>query len=223
MNRHIVVYDFESDGVNPNECNAVELACVVIDPFTLEVIPNSEFCSDIRPDNFDDKDYLSDERLDTIKWHCKIKNCTQEQLLAKWDESPRLDVTWNLFVQHVNKYNKTNQQYDAPISAGMNIRNFDNIIADRFNKKFGITKLFNHEVIDIRDLAFYWLCWDNTLKSRSMDSLRKYFGISGENAHSAMKDVNDSAQIICRFLKYHKALFTKDKFKNSMKEDKCTV
>ena len=55
------------------------------------------------------------------------------------------------------------------------------------------------------------------LKSYSMDSLRDYFGISKDGAHDAIKDVKDTAEIMIRFMKLHRNLASKIKFKNSFK------
>ena len=65
------------------------------------------------------------------------------------------------------------------------------------------------------NLVFYWFEHNNELKSYTLDSLRDYFGISKTGAHDALKDVMDTAQIIIRFLKLHRNLGQKVKFKNS--------
>jgi hypothetical protein len=221
MLKHICVFDFETDGKDPNTCNPVELACVMIDPYSLEVIPGSEFDSYMRPEGIDKEDYLTgvegEKRLETVKWHAKLRKCSNEEILDKWKNAPLPEVVWPLFVAHVEKYNKTKSQFEAPIAAGMNIKNYDLFIVSRLNEKFGIKRLFNHEIIDIRDMALFLLIWDNTLKSRSMDSLRNYFGMAESAAHTAIADVKDSATIITRCLKYFKSGFKKDKFRNSMK------
>jgi DNA polymerase III epsilon subunit-like protein len=56
------------------------------------------------------------------------------------------------------------------------------------------------------------------LSSYSLDNVRKYFGISGEGAHDALKDVKDCAEILIRFMKLHRNLSSKVKFKNSFLE-----
>jgi DNA polymerase III epsilon subunit-like protein len=215
----IVVFDFETDGKNPEECNPVEIGALVIDQYSLEPIKGSEFVSNIRPEGIDDPGYLTEARLDTIDWHCKLKNRTRNDLIEEWKTYPRENVVWNLFSKHVDKYNKGGTQYTAPVSAGMNIRKFDNHIVDRLNKKYKISRMFNYEDIDIRDIAFLTLCWDYTLKSRSMDSLRKYFGLDDTNAHTALKDVWDSTSILCRYLKYFKNTFHNKKFRDSMRPE----
>jgi len=39
----ICVFDFETDGSNPECCSPVQIAALMIDPKKLEVIPDSEF------------------------------------------------------------------------------------------------------------------------------------------------------------------------------------
>jgi DNA polymerase III epsilon subunit-like protein len=65
------------------------------------------------------------------------------------------------------------------------------------------------------NLVFYWFENNSDLKSYTLDSLRDYFGISKDGAHDALKDVRDTAEIIIRFLKLHRSLSQKIKFKNS--------
>jgi DNA polymerase III epsilon subunit-like protein len=50
-----------------------------------------------------------------------------------------------------------------------------------------------------------------------MDNLREYFGIDKDGAHDAIKDVKDTADIMIRFMKLHRNVASKVKFKNSFK------
>ena len=214
---HFCVFDFETDQKQPELCNPVEVACAMLDPFSLQFVKGSEFRSGIRPYSIDDADYLTKDRLDTIKWHCGLKKCTQQELLTEWRSFPHENVVWQQFRDHVNIYNKSNSRYHAPIAAGMNVKNFDIPIADRLDIRYKYTTCFNYEVVDLRDLAFTWLRWDKSLQKRSLDSLREYFGIEQSNAHNAMPDVEDAGNLISRFLILQKGLFPKVKFKNSLK------
>ena len=45
--------------------------------------------------------------------------------------------------------------------------------------------------------------------------MRDYLGISKEGAHDAMKDVNDCAAMLIRFLRLHRNEAKKIKFRNS--------
>jgi hypothetical protein len=47
--------------------------------------------------------------------------------------------------------------------------------------------------------------------------MRDYLGIDKANAHNASKDVEDCAQILIRFLRLHKKLSQKIKFKDAFK------
>ena len=50
MNKNkICVFDFETDGANPNECSPVQLAAVMVDPYRLEIIKDSEFNINLKP------------------------------------------------------------------------------------------------------------------------------------------------------------------------------
>lgn len=223
MLKPICNFDFETDTANPETANPVEVACHIIDQFNLEVIRGSEFVSKIRPEGIDSPDYFTEERNSTIAFHCKLKKCTKEELIEEWKSYPLEKDVWQLFVAHVNKYNRGATQWDAPIPAGQNIINFDLPIIERLKKKYGTNRLFNHEVLDLRHISFLFLIWDTNLRKRSMDSLRDYFGISGENAHTAMKDVEDVGLILCRFLKYCKSGFSRSKFKDSFKKVEAEV
>ncbi len=214
---HFCVFDFETDEKNPELCNPVEVACAMLDPFSLKFIKGSEFCSNIRPYTIDEPDYLTKDRLDTIKFHCNLKGCTQQELLDEWRSNPTENVVWQQFKDHVDIYNKSNSRWHAPIACGMNIKIFDLVIADRLNVRYKQSNFFNYENIDLRDLAFTWLRWDKQLRKRGLDSLREYFGIEQDNAHSAMPDVYDSGNLISKFLLLQKGLFPRVKFKGSLK------
>jgi len=213
---HICIFDFETDSKKPLSCNPVEVACAMLDPFSLKLVKGSEFCSGIRPYNIDDIDYLTKDRLDTIAWHCRRKGCTQQELLTEWRSYPYEKVVWQQFVSHINIYSKQNSRFHAPVAAGMNIKNFDLIIVDRLNVRYKQIEFFNYEIVDLRDLAFTWLRWDKRLHERSLDSLREYFGIDQGSSHTAMADVYDTSTLISRFLLLQKELFPKMKFKGSL-------
>tara|TARA_R110000824_G_scaffold22324_5_gene81835 strand:+ start:47 stop:709 length:663 start_codon:yes stop_codon:yes gene_type:complete len=213
---YFCVFDFETDHSDPHLCNPVQVACMMIDPYNLEILDNSKFCSDMKPDNIDDPEYLTDGRSKTIEWHAKKDKCSKEDILAKWRDSPPTKIVWNNFVQHINKYNPKKSQWNAPYPCGMNINNFDMIILKTLNERYNISKLFNYETFDLRERLFTSLIWDTSLKSRSMDNIRKHFGMSSENAHDALQDVKDTAKIIQRFLKHDKNLFDRTRYKGCM-------
>lgn len=216
---NFVVFDFETDSADPYTCNPVEIAAMVIDPYNLELIESSIFHSNIKPEGLDTEGYLTDEKLQTIKWHCKNRGCSQDELLDIWRNAPPQKNVWTNFVQHINKYNPGKTQSNAPVACGMNIRNFDLIISNKLNEKYKITKLFNYEVVDLRDMFFYSLVWEQDIKSRSLDNMRKFFGMSNANSHTALQDVRDEASLIIRYLNFFKNTYhrTPNPYKGCMK------
>ena len=65
------------------------------------------------------------------------------------------------------------------------------------------------------NILFYWFEYNNELKNYTLDNLRDYLGIDKTNAHDALKDVKDTAEIMIRFLKLHRSLSSKIKFRGS--------
>jgi DNA polymerase III epsilon subunit-like protein len=206
---YFIVFDFETDGTDPETCQPVQVASVAIDPFNLEVVDGSEFCSDMKPIGIDKDEYFTDSVNKTIAWHAGIAKTTKEDVIKRWKSAPAQKLVWKNFVQHINKYNKNKAQYSAPVPCGMNIRNFDLPIVRRLNSTYKVSRLFNYEVVDLRDLFFYSLVWDNEVRSRSMDNMRKYFGMSNAGAHDALQDVKDTSVFIIRYLKFFKNVFNR--------------
>jgi DNA polymerase III epsilon subunit-like protein len=65
------------------------------------------------------------------------------------------------------------------------------------------------------NIAWLWFESVSDIKSLSLDNLRDYLGIDKTNAHDAIKDVKDCAEILIRFLRLHRTLSKKIKFKGS--------
>jgi exonuclease I len=57
------------------------------------------------------------------------------------------------------------------------------------------------------DNMFMWTEGDPSIKSISMDSLRDRMGLSKDNAHDALQDVKDTANIMIKFMKTHRAVY----------------
>ena len=136
---------------------------------------------------------------------------------------PRLDKNnflaeksvWKKFIQFVDQYNWKGTQWFAPIPAGWNIVGFDMVIINRlckeygpFNKDRNQQKLF-HAIykIDMMDNYFMWTEADPSVKSISMDATRERMGMSKENAHDALQDVKDTANVMIKFMKTHRAVY----------------
>lgn len=220
----ICVFDFETDGSDPKQCSPVQIAAVIVDPIKLEIIPNSEFNIFFKPEVLSQNDdYVY--TTDILDFHAKVRGSSKEKILEDWKKYPPQDQSWKLFVNYLEKYHtraSKKSQFSAPIAAGYNINRFDLKIIDRLSNKYGNTNkegtsdiFFPRDVVDIMNLVFYWFEHNNDLKNYTLDSLRDYFGISKEGAHDALKDVKDCAEILVRFLRLHRNLSQKIKFKNS--------
>jgi DNA polymerase III epsilon subunit-like protein len=220
----ICVFDFETDGSDPRVCSPVQIAALMIDPLQLEVIDGSEFNMHFKPEVLENN---KDHRYETdiLEFHSKVKGCSQDDVLKAWHQYPKQEHSWKMFINYLDKYHSRSSkksQFSAPIAAGYNINRFDLHIVDRLSNKYGnLNKegrtdiFYPRDVIDGMNLIFYWFENNNDLKSYTLDSLRDYFGISKEGAHDALKDVRDTAEIIIRFLKLHRNLGQKIKFKNA--------
>jgi DNA polymerase III epsilon subunit-like protein len=229
LTKKICVFDFETDGADPEKCSPVQLASVIVDPIKLEIIPNSEFNINFKPEVMQDNDdYVYD--TDIIDFHAKVKGCSKEQIYAEWKKYPSQEVSWKSFVTYLDKYHCSNRKkksiFSAPIAAGYNINRFDLKIVNRLSVKYknietkeNTSSLFYpRDVIDLMNLVFYW--FENTdIKSYSLDSMREYFGISKDGAHDAIKDVKDTANLLIRFLRLHRNLAKKIKFQGSFVND----
>jgi len=220
----ICVFDFETDGSDPSNCSPVQIAAVIIDPIQLEIIKDSEFNINFKPECLDQNENF-EYQTDILDFHAKVKGTSKDKVLAEWRGYPKQEHSWTLFTSYLDKYHSRSSkksQFSAPIAAGYNINRFDLHIIDRLSRKYGNlnkeqrTNLFYpRDVIDGMNLIFYWFENNGDLKSYTLDSVRDYFGISKDGAHDAIKDVKDTAEIIIRFMKLHRNLSNKIQFRGS--------
>jgi DNA polymerase III epsilon subunit-like protein len=223
----ICVFDFETDGSDPSVCSPVQIAAVMMDPISLEIIKDSEFNINFKPEVLEQNDAY-EYTTDILDFHSRVRGCSKEDILKEWKKYPTQKNSWDLFTGYLLKYHcrsSKKSQFTAPIAAGYNINRFDLRIIDRLSKKYGnVNKeknsdiFYPRDVIDVMNLVFYWFESNPDLKSYTMDSLRDYFGIDKTGAHDALKDVKDTAQILIRFLKLHRNVASKVKFKNAFLE-----
>jgi DNA polymerase III epsilon subunit-like protein len=224
----ICVFDFETDGKNPKECSPVQLSAVMVDPFKLEIIDKSEFNIFLKPDKLVntelDNPYTDS---DILEWHGKVKAISAEKVLSDWKQYPDQKQAWGQFVSYLDKYHLNGgrkSQFTAPIAAGYNILKFDMTIVNRLSVKYDNvnkeqeTCLFHpRDKVDLMHVLFMWTSYISEVKSLSLDNMRDYLGLSKDNAHDAIKDVKDCADILIRFLRLHKDLSKKIKFKDAFK------
>lgn len=203
----ILHYDLETTSANPHTTQPIEIAAVIIDPRTLEIIPNSEFYSLIKP--VEDPEEQAKLGLGQIEQGAlDVNKKTMEELR----EAPALKSVWKSFENYVMSYNPTGKKWGAPILSGFNNHGFDDIIINRIagtTWKYGPWEeerkhcpLF-HPVhnIDLMKLLFPWFESSYEIANYKMDTFRQFFGINSENAHSADVDVQDQATVLIQMLK----------------------
>jgi DNA polymerase III epsilon subunit-like protein len=224
MNRDIIMFDFETGGRNPLKCQPTQLAAIALDGRNFR--PKGEFNSLMRPILDDEKaieagvDPVEDEAL-------RITHKTRAELA----KAPLPKGVWKKFVTFVNKYNWKGTPYFAPIPAGFNIIGYDMKIVDRLCKAYGpwddkreCQKLF-HQIykIDVMDDVWLWTEGDPNVKSISMDSLRERMGLPSDNAHDALQDVKDTANIFIKLQKSRRAVYRNMKFEKAFADGKLYV
>ena len=224
MNRDIIVFDFETGGRNPLRCQPTQIAAIALDGRNFRL--KGEFNSMMRPILDDDKALKAG--VDPVEEGAlKVTGQTRSQLA----KAPLPKGVWKKFVTFVNKYNWKGTPYFAPIPAGFNILGYDMKIVDRLCKEYGPyddkrerQKLF-HQIykIDVMDDVWLWTEGDPNVKSISMDSLRERMGLSSENAHDALQDVKDTANIFIKLQKSRRAVYRNMKFEKAFADGKLFV
>jgi DNA polymerase III epsilon subunit-like protein len=213
-NCNIVVFDFETGGLDPKKCVPIQVAAIVINPRTLTPIPGAEFNSMMCP--------MTEEEFNTIEdGALAVNKKTREQIKA----APVEKLVWQNFTNFVLKH-KTKDGW--PIPAGQNIINYDLPISERLCEKYGPwdkkqnrQALWNtRDTIDLLHYTFSWFENSNELPNRKMDTLRNYFGLSKEGSHDAFVDVKQTWAIISKFLQLHRTLAPRVQFKGALADAK---
>lgn len=226
--RKICVFDFETDSPDPNICQPVELAAIMIDPRKLNFIKGSEFSSMMKPTNINKEDYY-DEHKDTIDWHARTLGKQPLEVLESWKQAPLQKNVWKDFKTYLDMYHMSGSRkshYTAPVPAGTNIIDFDLPIIERLSKKYKDTDnkektklFFRRDKVDLLNLSFLFFENLDEPTSYSMDILRDFFGMSSKGAHTALQDVKDTGELIIRFLKLARHTASKTTFKDACKNN----
>jgi DNA polymerase III epsilon subunit-like protein len=202
-NRDYIVFDFETGSRNPHKTQPTQIAAIALDGRNLAV--KGSFNSEIKPILDDEKavaagvDPIEDGAL-------KVTNKTREQLA----KAPALKSVWKKFCSFVDQYNWKKDPFFNPIPVGFNIIGFDMIIINRLCQE---QKIFSKiHKCDVMDNMHMWTEGDPSIRSISMDTLRERMGLSTENAHDALQDVKDTANIFIKLLKTHRAVYQNIEF-----------
>jgi DNA polymerase III epsilon subunit-like protein len=218
--RDIIVFDFETGSRNPMKTQPTQIAAIALHGRRLTPQPGGVFNSEIRP-IIDDKKAI-EAGFDPLEEEALEITGKNRKDLAK---APSPKAVWQKFEDFCNKFNFRGTSYTAPIAAGYNIIGFDLPIVQRMCEMHGTTDsrgrqtLFNPIFkLDVMDMVFSWTENNKEFKSLSMDFLREYMGFpeeSKENAHDALQDVKDTANILIKFLKFQRNISQKTKFEKA--------
>jgi DNA polymerase III epsilon subunit-like protein len=223
----ICVFDFETDGINPDICSPVQIAALIIDPFRLEIVKDSEFNINMKPELLEKDPEYAYADSDVLDFHAKVRGSSKQDILKEWQGYQKQEQGWKMFLSYLEMYHMRSDKkscFTAPIAAGYNINRYDLRIIERLSLKYNnLNKekrsnlFYPRDVIDLMNMIFYWFEGNNELKNYTLDNLRDYFGLSKEGAHDALKDVRDTAEILIRFMKLHRNVGSKVKFRGSFK------
>ena len=207
-NRDYIIFDFETGSRNPHKTQPTQIAAIALDGRNFSL--KGQFNSEIQP--ILDYEKAIEANLDPIKAEAlKITHKTRDNLA----NAPSLKSVWDKFTKFVLQYNWKGDAFFNPIPVGFNIIGFDMIIINRLCEQFGPwdkerkqQKLFSKVYkIDIMDNVFAWTESDPSIRSISMDSLRERMGLSKENAHDALQDVKDEANIFIKLMRTHRSVY----------------
>lgn len=200
IKNYVAVFDFETGSLDTDEkCTPIEIACVILDPQKLEIVPDSEFNSLIHPGDFN-----------MLQEAAMKKNRISLDALK---EAPSRKVVFNNFAHYLDKYLVGTGPWAKPIAGGYNIHSFDIPIIQSVARQLNMVDKDGNQTffrrtpkVDLYDLFFPWFHNDNTIANMQLDTLRERFNIPKDGSHRALKDVTDTADLICRLLRLTRKL-----------------
>jgi len=215
--RDIIVFDFETGSRNPLKTQPTQIAAVAIHGRKLTVQPGGYFNSEIRPILNDEKAVAAG--LDPVEDEALAITRKERKKLAR---APLPKTVWGKFNNFVNKYNWKKTPFFAPVAAGYNINGFDMPIVQRMCEahgpvdKEGRQTIFNKiHRIDLMETVWMWFENNPDVKSLSMDSMRDLLGMDKDNAHDALQDVKDTANLLIGFMKLYRKFAPTVKFEKA--------
>ena len=210
-NSHLVIFDFETTGLDTTKCQPYEIAAKIYNERSLEPIPNAEFVMLCRPS----KDCTIEEES------LKITGVKREDI----EKASPIEIVYPKFIEWLLKYNPEQSKWTAPIACGHNINRFDILIHRNMMLKFGKKYKYSFNemhTIDLMDLARLFFSNTNEITAYNLNALRQFFGIPTEGAHRALKDVEDAGWMITKLLRFQRKIVDThlNKMKNAYSKDK---
>jgi DNA polymerase III epsilon subunit-like protein len=203
-----VVFDYETSSRFQESTQVLQIGSLIVNR-KLEVVPDSEFHTYVRPDDFDSVD---SEALAVNK----IK-------LEDLEKAPTAKQAFEDFQCYLKKYNVSAGRGRAgrPIPVGYNILGFDLPITKRYEERFKLKLFDNFHFVELMNLVFLTMFEDSAeLPDLKFDTLRGYLGISKEGKHHALLDAKDEAAVFCRLQKWIRKCGERANFKGAFLADK---
>lgn len=107
-NRYVIVFDFETDGKSPADCNIVQIAAVPIDLRNLTILSDDFLEMDVKPNELDELGRAAyiEHREDTINWHASIQNKSVNEIVDRWEKGFAEKDAWDEFGRYIKNFNK---------------------------------------------------------------------------------------------------------------------
>lgn len=206
MNRqNIIVFDFETTGLDVKTLEITQLAAVVVHPRKLEII--DEFNTEIR--------ILEPEKAEPKA--LEVTRKTLEQLA----KAPHPEEVWANFKIFCDRYNPGKKPHTSPIAAGYNIDGFDMPILQRYAEKYktvdgsGRQNLVStYMTLDLLKEVYWWTENSDELPNIKQPTLvEEWLHENASDAHDALFDVRASAKLLIKFIRLKRYLYPKIDFR----------
>lgn len=212
--RYLIVYDYETTGINPHTCGITQIAAVVLHPRTLNVL-----------DKFQ-RDNIKWRPNDTVEDKAFAITRKDKAYIEKSGVDPK--QAWGDYVNFVQQYNKSKSSFNAPIPCGYNIINYDNILTARYCKDYGpwdakknqqslISSYMSYDLLH----KMFWLTEstsEEVMPDIKLPTISQLMGLDIEGAHDALVDTENCAKIITKFIRLDRYMFPKIKLKDAFKQ-----
>lgn len=200
----LLIFDLETSHSDPESCHILQMSALAVDASVadLPILEGGQFNVFMRPD-------LTDEQImdpEIIKKGALDKNGIQREDILNF---PSEKQSWQRFVQFCNLHSKNKTM----IPCGYNIINFDNIIVERYRKKYNTKKLWHNIAhVDLLQEMYLWLENVDEVKALSLDYLREYMGLDNTQygaTHNALRDCYDCYEMVKRIIQWRRQLIWK--------------
>lgn len=198
MKNDIMVFDFETGGLDCKKHEPVSIGAKVYNGKTLEPYPeeSGEFYSLMKPVNFDNLDPKA----------MAVNKITRQEL----EKAPDQQLVIKNFVEWAKQFNPKSGARTAPVAAGKNVpfdKGFLDEALNRWYKKPPIIMNFdNKSIIDLERQWFQWFENESDPPDQRMDTLRPWLGLETDGAHNALVDCRQTGAVIMRILQLHRNL-----------------